>query len=246
MTAAEPRAEYDAPFIMGSTWRIHDPARPHPRQVEPGTTGTPEHAGMPPEDAIVLLDGRNLSGWVHVETGQPAQWRLDPRGFVEVAPGTGDIQTKAEIGDCQLHVEWAARPEAEGERTRSNSGVFMMGRYEIQVLDCYKWPSSNADQTTAGIYGQYPPLVNACRRPGEWQTFDLVWIAPRFDGEKLVSPAYLTLFFNGVLVHHHQQVNGPTGHFLVAPYEPHPPVGPVRLQDHGHPVRFRSIWCRPL
>ncbi len=236
----------DAPYIAGQPWRIHDPRRPHPRVVEPGTPSTHEEPGAPPEDAVVLLDGRDLSGWVHVETGAPARWRVDPRGFVEIAPGTGDIQTVAERGDCQVHVEWCARPETEGERTRSNSGVFMMGRYEIQILDCYHWPSSNADQTTAGIYGQHLPLVNACRRPGAWQTYDIIWTAPRFEDGRLVSPAHLTLLFNGVVVHNHQQVNGPTGHMLVAPYESHPPAGPLRLQDHGHPVRFRTIWYRPL
>jgi hypothetical protein len=165
---------------------------------------------------------------------------------VESGAGTGDIQTEMTLGDCQLHVEWCARPESEGERTRSNSGVFMMGIYEIQILDCYHWQSANADQTTGGIYGQYPPLTNACRPPGEWQTFDIAWTAPRFEAGGRVTPAFLTLFFNGVLVHNHQKVNGPTGHYLAAPYALHPPVGPLRLQDHGHPVRYRNIWFRAL
>ena len=246
MPVTQPNPEQSAPLIIGSKWRVHDPSRPHPRFVEPGSFATQEQAAAPPDDAIVLLDGRDLSGWVAVEGGGPAAWRIDPRGFVEVVPGTGDIQTTVELGDCQLHVEWSGVPESEGELTRTNSGVFMMGVYEIQVLDTYGWPSANADQTTGGIYGQYPPLVNACRAPGQWQTFDLIWTGPRFDGDRLVSPAYLTLLFNGIVVHNHQQVNGPTGHYLAEPYVPHPPKAPLRLQEHGHPVRYRSIWYRPI
>jgi len=121
----------------------------------------------------------------------------------------------------------------------------MMGRYEIQVLDCFQNPTY-ADGTTAALYGEYPPLVNASRKPGEWQTYDIVWIAPRFDGEKLVSPAYATIFHNGVLVHHHRELTGPTTHRKVLAYAAHPTTGPLRLQDHSNPVRFRNIWYRPL
>jgi hypothetical protein len=128
---------------------------------------------------------------------------------------------------------------------RGNSGVFLMNRYEIQVLDGYDNPSY-ADGMTAAIYSQFPPLVNACRPPGEWQTYDVVWIAPRFDGDKLVSPALCTVLFNGVVVQYHRQLHGPTTHKTWRDYEPHPPAGPLKLQDHGNPVRFRNIWYRPL
>jgi len=243
---AETRPGYtDTPILPGQRWRVHDVDRPHPRPVWPGWPSTQERAGEPPSDAIVLFDGSSFDGWESVRGG-PVPWRLVEGGAMEVAARTGDIRTRAEFGDCQLHLEWRAAENPQGEsQGRSNSGVFLMGRYEIQVLDCYQNPTY-ADGTTAAIYGQFPPLVNACRRPGEWQTYDLIWIAPRFDGERLVSPAYLTLFHNGVVVHYHTALIGPTSHRKVLPYEPHPPVGPLRLQDHGDPVRFRNIWYRPL
>jgi hypothetical protein len=234
----------DTPFLPGQPWRVHDRNRPQPRVVTPGTESTQEQPGRPPSDAIVLFDGSSLAGWVHTD-GRPASWKVE-NGYTEVVPRSGNIQTTVHFGDCQLHLEWMASADVRGEsQGRSNSGVFLMGRYEIQVLDCYQNPTY-ADGTTAAIYGQFPPLVNACRRPGEWQTYDLVWIAPRFDGERLLSPAFLTLFHNGVLVHYHRALIGPTAHRRVIPYTPHPPIGPLMLQDHGDPVRFRNIWYRPL
>ena len=165
---------------------------------------------------------------------------------MEVVPGTGNIQTKEAFGDCQLHVEFAAPAAVKGDsQGRGNSGVFLMGRYEIQVLDCYDNPTY-PDGTTAGIYGQYPPLVNACRKPGEWQTYDIIWEGPRFDGETLVRPARVTVIQNGVVVHHAQELQGPTEHRKLATYVPHPEAGPLMLQDHGDLVRFRNIWYRPL
>jgi hypothetical protein len=166
---------------------------------------------------------------------------------MEVKPGTGDIRTKEHFGDCQFHIEWAAPSEVKGDsQGRGNSGVFLMGRFEIQVLDCYDnltYPDGN----TAAIYGQYPPLVNACRKPGEWQTYDIFFEAPRFDGDKLVSPAYVTVVHNGILVHHRQEIMGPTGHRNVSSYSaPLPSEGPLSLQDHGDLVRYRNIWVRPL
>jgi len=127
---------------------------------------------------------------------------------------------------------------------RGNSGVFLMGRYEIQVLDCYNNPTY-ADGTTGAIYGQYPPLVNACRMPGAWQTYDILWTAPRFEGDRLVTPAYVTVLHNGVVLHNHRALLGATGHRNTPPYTPHGD-GPIRLQDHGDLVRFRNIWVRPL
>lgn len=234
----------DTPLIPGSTYRVHDSRRPRPRVVTPGTESTPGTPGRPPSDAIVLFDGTSLAGWVG-RNGGPAAWKVE-HGYMEVAAKTGNIQTVQHFGDCQLHLEWAAPVEVVGDsQGRGNSGVFLMGLYEIQVLDCYDNPTY-ADGSTAAIYGEYPPLVNACRRPGEWQSYDIIWTGPRFDGDRLVSPAVLTLLHNGVLVHHAQPLTGPTTHRKVLPWEAHPPAGPLMLQDHSNPVRFRNIWYRPL
>lgn len=234
----------DTPLIPGLSYKVHDSRRPQPRVVAPGTASTQETPGQPPSDARVLFSGSELSGWVGAD-GAPARWKVEG-GVLEVVPGTGDIWTSEQLGDCQLHVEWAAPALVKGSsQGRGNSGVFLMGRYEIQVLDCYDNPTY-ADGTTAAIYGEYPPLVNACRKPGEWQTYDIMWTAPRFAGDKLVDPAYVTMLHNGVLVHHHRAVTGPTTHRNVLPYTPHPPSAPLRLQDHGDLVRYRNIWYRPL
>jgi 3-keto-disaccharide hydrolase len=228
----------DTPLIPGQKWKVHDDTRPQPRVVTPGT------AGSPPSDAVVLFDGTDLSGWECTKGGDAA-WTVE-NGYMEVAPKSGSIRTKAEFGDCQLHVELAAPEEVIGDsQGRGNSGVFMMGIYEIQVLDCYDNPTY-ADGTSAGIYGQFPPLVNACRKPGEWQTYDIVWVGPKFDGDKLVSPARATIFQNGLLIHHDVVLTGPTTHRAVLEYEPQPATGPLELQDHGDKVRFRNIWYRPL
>jgi hypothetical protein len=235
---AGPLGYDDTPLIPGQPWKVHDSTRPQPRVVTPGT------AGSPPSDAVVLFDGTDLSGW-ECKRGGDAGWKVE-HGYMEVVPKSGNIVSKEQFGDCQLHVEWAAPEEVVGDsQGRGNSGVFLMGLYEIQVLDCYENPTY-ADGLTAGIYGQFPPLVNACRKPGEWQTYDIVWVGPQFDGDKLLSPARLTVFQNGVLVHHDTVLTGPTTHRAVQPYEPHPPEGPLELQDHGDMVRFRNIWYRPL
>ncbi len=229
----------DTPFLPHAPYRVHDGDRPAPRVV-----GTGEWIGQPPSDAVMLFDGSDLSGWLN-KHGEPAQWKVE-HGYMEVVAGTGDIHTRAEFGDCQLHLEWASPWEVHGDsQGRGNSGVFLMGRYEIQVLDCYENPTY-ADGTTGAIYGQYPPLVNACRRPGEWQSYDIIWEAPRFEGEQLVRPAYVTVLLNGIVLHHRAELIGATGHKNVGQYAPHPPVGPLKLQDHGNPVRFKNIWYRPL
>ena len=231
----------DTPMIPGSKWRVHDSKRPQPRVVAPAAQATPF---APPSDAVVLFDGANLSKWESMDNG-PAPWMVQD-GYMEVVPKSGGIRTKETFGDCQLHIEWAAPKVIEGEsQGRGNSGVFLMERYEIQVLDCFNNPTY-ADGSTAGIYGEYPPLVNACRKPGEWHTYDIVWIAPRFEGADLASPARVTVFHNGIVVHHDQALFGPTTHRAVLPYEAHPPEGHLMLQDHTNPVRFRNIWYRPL
>ncbi len=230
----------DTPVLPNSPYKVHDGARPQPRVVQPG-----DALGQPPADAVVLFDGTDLSGWVSAKDGSPAQWRVE-NGYMEVVAKTGDIQTREEFGDCQLHLEWAPPTEVIGDsQGRGNSGVFLMGRYEIQVLDCYDNPTY-ADGTTGAIYAQCPPLVNACRRPGEWNTYDIIWEAPRFEGEQVVRPAYVTVLLNGLVLHHRQELIGATTHRKVGEYTPHPPTGPLRLQDHGNPVRFRNIWYRPL
>jgi len=233
----------DTPMLPGSQWRVHDARRPQPPVVTPGTASTPQQAGRPPSDAVVLFDGTNLSGWTGRE-GE-AKWKVE-NGYMEVTR-TGDIETREHFGDCQLHLEFATPAEVKGDsQGRGNSGVFLMGRYEIQVLDGYD-NLTYADGITSAIYGQYPPLVNACRPPGEWQSYDISFVAPRWDGDRLVSPAYITVVHNGVLVHHHQAAMGPTGHKNLSSYDrPHPAEGPLKLQDHGNPVRFRNIWMRRL
>ena len=234
----------DTPIIPGTRFRVHDRTRPQPRIVHPGTASTQEHPGGPPSDAVRLFDGADLSRWVSV-TGGEASWRVE-QGYLEVIPGTGDIQTRDHLGDCQLHLEWAAPVMVHGEgQHRGNSGVWLMGRYEIQILDGYENPTY-ADGTTAAIYGQYPPLVNACRPPGAWQCYDIIWRAPRFAGDQLVQPASATVLHNGLVVHDHTALFGPTQHRQVASYRPHPPTAPLRLQDHGDAVRYRHIWYRPL
>lgn len=234
----------DTPLIPGSAYRVHDAARPQPAVVTPGPGGAVGQPAPPPSDAVILFDGTDLSGWYGKKKGE-AKWAVRD-GYMEVVPKTGNIETKTEFGDCQLHLEFAAPEKVEGDsQGRGNSGVFLMGKYEIQVLDCYDNPTY-ADGTTGAIYGQCPPLANACRKPGQWQVYDIVWIAPGFDGDKLLAPAVVTVFLNGVLLHHCKELQGPTQHKKTTSYKPHPPVGPLALQDHNNPVRFRNIWYRPL
>ena len=234
----------DTPLIPGTRFRVHDDTRPQARLVSPGTVSTQEQPGEPPSDAIRLFGGSDLSHWVSVHGGE-APWKVE-HGYMEIIPGRGAIRTRASFGDCQLHLEWAVPVDVTGAgQERGNSGVVLMALYEIQVLDGYENPTY-PDGTTAAIYGQYPPLVNACRRPGEWQSYDILWTAPRFNGDQFVSPAYVTVLHNGIVVHNHTALLGPTQHRRVAAYRPHPPTGPLQLQDHGAPVRYRNIWYRPL
>lgn len=230
----------DTPIIPGQKWRVHDSTRPQPTIVTPGDSAT----NSAPSDAVVLFDGKNLDNWENLES-KPAGWKVE-NNHMEVVPGTGNIRTKQGLGDCQLHLEWAAPQVVEGDgQERGNSGVFLMSVYEIQVLDGHQNPTY-ADGQVGAIYGEFPPSVNASRPAGQWHTYDIVWKGPRFEGKKLIRPAYVTLFFNGVLIHHNQELIGPTGHKCVLPYEPHETKAPLMLQDHRDLVRFRNIWYRPL
>jgi hypothetical protein len=240
--AAELPGYTDTPLIPGTKWHVHDPNRPRPPVVTPGSSSTPEQPGKPPSDAVVLFDGTNLTQWTG--NGGEAKWKVE-NGYAEVN-GTGDLSTRESFGDCQLHLEWCEPSPGNGHsQERGNSGLFFMQRYELQILDCFQ-NITYPDGQTGSLYGQYPPLVNACRKPGEWQSYDVVFEAPRFEGEKLAKPARMTVFQNGVLVQNAQELLGGTQHRAVATYAAHPDKLPIKLQDHGNPVRFRNIWVRPL
>lgn len=240
LTQEAPRIGYDdTPIIPGQKWRVHDGTRPRPRVVTPSDV-----PGGPPSDAVVLFDGKDLSNWTNAK-GEPAGWKVE-NGYMEVVPKTGEIRTTQEFGDIQFHVEFRTPLPTKGSsQARGNSGFFFFGKYELQILDSFENPTYPDGQAGA-MYGQWPPLVNAAREPGEWQAYDGVFIAPRFKDGTLESPAYLTVFHNGVLLHNKQAYLGPTAHKQVGTYAPHGPAGKIHLQDHGDPQRFRNIWVRPL
>ena len=200
--------------------------------------------GQPPSDAIVLFDGRDLSAWT-ARDGTPAPWRAAD-GALVVEPGTGDLLSREKFCDVQLHLEWMV-PEPDPTTTgqqRSNSGVFLQDRYEVQVLDSYQNPTYVNGQAAA-VYKQAPPLVNAMRPPTQWQTYDIIFTAPTFEGEQVVTPALVTVLHNGVLVQNHTELQGPTLFIGKPSYKAHG-CAPIRLQDHRNPVYFRNIWVRPL
>ena len=229
--------------IPGSPWRIHDAARPHPRVVTPGAG-----PGAPPSDAIILFDGKDLSKWIQMKNGQPvdATWPVRD-GYFETGAGSGSMLTKEKFGDVQLHVEWATPSPGRGaSQDRGNSGIVFMGRYEVQVLDSYE-NVTYADGQAGAIYGEYPPLVNVARKPGEWQTYDIIFEAPQLNGATAVKPAYISVIWNGVLVQHRRALNGPTSPTrTVHTYVAHDPELPLTLQDHAHPVHYRNVWIRRL
>jgi hypothetical protein len=226
----------DTPMLPGLPYHVHDPARPRPAVVTPAM-----RVGDAPSDATVLFDGTSLSAWVPSRQA----WKVE-NGYMEVAPNSGDLRTKETFADVQLHVEWAAPAQVRGDsQNRGNSGIFLQGRYEVQVLDSFDNPTYPDGQAGA-LYGQWPPLVNAVRKPGEWQSYDIVFEAPRFVGNTLTTPAHLTVFLNGVLLHHRKPLMGPTVHRALANYTPQPAEGAIVLQDHQQPVRYRNIWIRRL
>ncbi len=227
-------------------WLDHDRNRPQPPAITPGTTSTQDQAGKAPSDAVVLFDGADLSQWAGLD-GSPTQW-IVKNGYMECVRGSGYIRTRQNFGDCQLHVEWATPIPAEGTgQGRGNSGVFLgLDRYEIQVLDSFG-NTTYADGSAGSIYGQYPPQVNASLAPGKWQSYDIIYTAPRFAPDsKLQAPARLTVFHNGVLIQNNVALTGPTSWLERAPYQVHPEKQPISLQDHGNPVRYRNIWAREL
>jgi Domain of Unknown Function (DUF1080) len=235
----------DTPVILGSKWKVHDIDRPRPEVVTPGAK-----PGAPPSDAIIIFDGKSTDALVgrDKKTGEitPCPWTIENG---ELVVSGGDSLTKQEFGSCQFHIEWMSAPDTKGNsQKKGNAGVFFMDRYECQMLDCYDNPTY-ADGMTGAIYGQTPPLVNAVRKPGEWQVYDIIFTAPKLDGTKVVEPAYVTTFVNGVCVQVHTAIMGPTKHKAVTSYEGEfPAKGPIRLQDHKNepPVRMRNIWIRPL
>lgn len=233
----------DTPRHPDGKWRVHDSTRPVPRVVAPGTASTPERAGQPPADAIVLIGaGADLSKW-RMKSGGAPTWKME-NGVLE--SGKEYLQTRDEFSDFQLHVEFATPKVVKGDgQGRGNSGVFLLGRFEVQVLDSFQ-SRTYPDGQAAAMYGQFPPLVNASRAPGEWQAYDIVFTAPRFTDGKLAKPAVVTVFHNGVVVHNATAYLGPTAHKLVGEYTPQSAKGPIELQDHGNPVHFRNIWIRPL
>ena len=231
----------DTPMQPNGKWHIHDGKRPQPDIVTPnGPVTTP-----PPTDAIVLLGpGADLGKWQMQEGGGAVTWAMSD-GVLQT--GKGMIQTKqTDFTDFQLHVEFATPSEVKGDgQGRGNSGVYLLGLFEIQVLDSYKNPTYPDGQASA-MYGQFPPLVNASLPPGQWQSYDIAFRAPRFKGETLETPATVTVLHNGVVVHANDAFWGPTAHKKIDPYTPASAKGPIALQDHGNPVRYRNIWIRPL
>lgn len=238
----------DTPIIPGTNWHVHDGERPQPRVVKPAETFS--HQAPAPSDATVLFDGKDLSAW-QTTAGDPTPWPvLD--GFFQ--SGQGLIRTREKFGDFQLHLEFATPTPAKGNgQARGNSGLMINGMYEVQILDCFE-NLTYPDGQCGAIYGQTPPLVNACKPPGEWQTYDVIFESPRWDEQgKLTKNANVTVIHNGLVLHHRREFLGCTDgiggvpHTSLAKYgDPHPPEVFIDLQDHGNPVRFRNVWIREL
>jgi hypothetical protein len=224
----------DTPVLPWCSWRVHDADRPAPPRVNPG----PAQPSAPaPGDAVVLFDGKDLSAWEFADSK-----------IVDgcIVAGDGPLKSKREFGDCQIHVEWMGPAHFDGPwYNRGNNGVLMMGLYEIQIFDSYN-EKIYPDGQTASIYGQTPPLVNASRPPGEWQTFDIVFFVPKFDGEKLVRAPRVTIFHNGLLVQHNEEIHGEVAHRQIPEFKKKTDKGPLAFGGHGCPVQFRNIWVRPL
>jgi len=243
LTAPQDKPGYkDTPMLPGGQWHVHDSDRPAPTVVAPAA-----NPGGAPSDAIVLFDGRSMDAW----RGERAPWKV-ANGVMTVpsraeSGGENNLVSKQSFGDVQLHLEFRSpSPPTKSSQDRGNSGIWFMQRYEVQILDGYQNPTY-ADGTVGAVYGWKPPLVNAARRPGEWQTYDIIFERPRFAADgKLLRPAYVTAFLNGILVQNHQAMLGTTIWRQVARYQAHADAAPLQLQDHDSPVSFRNIWVRPL
>lgn len=225
----------DTPKLPWCQWLVHDPDRPNPRRVDPGKAAPPTPV---PADALVLFDGKDASQWESL-----GDWQVQDGCLIA---GDSHFATKKRFGDMQLHLEFMGPANFEGPwYNRGNNGVLLMGLYEIQIFDSFN-EKIYPDGACGAIYGQTPPYVNATRPPGEWQSYDIAFIAPKFDGDKLLSPARVTVFHNGVLILLNEEIHGTTGHRIVPEYNPKLSEGPLALGGHGCPVRFRNIWVRRL
>jgi hypothetical protein len=230
----------DTPIIPGTKWHVHDPDRPAPVVVTPGKT-----AADAPSDAVVIFDGKSVDGLVG-KGGEPCPWKIENG---ELVVSGGDVWTKQAFASCQVHLEWKSWPAQKGNsQKKGNAGVFLMDRYESQILDCYNNPTY-ADGMVGAVYGQTPALANPSRQPGEWQVYDIIFTAPKLENGKVVAPAAITSIVNGVCTQNHTAIMGPTHHKQTTSYEGEFPVtAPIRLQDHKNdpPLRLRNIWVRPL
>ena len=249
VAGARPAAGQAAP--VPSRWKSNEINRPRPPEIAPPAQPLPVAA---PSDAVVLFDGRGLSQWELVRGG-PADWKVE-NGYMEIVngpgvinlklPGTGSIRTKESFGDIQLHVEWASPNPPRGvAQDRGNSGVYLMGRYEVQVLDSYQRTDTYADGQAGAIYGQYPPLANPTRPPGEWQAYDIMFRAPRYasDGALTEAPR-VTVILNGIVVQNNEVIRDRA---RISPGAAAVPMqGPIQLQEHHHPVRYRNVWVRRI
>jgi hypothetical protein len=241
--ADQPKFGYtDTPLVPGTKWHVHDGDRPQPRIITPGKQFSQKADA--PSDAVVLFDGTDLSKW-QSDKGGEAKWKVE-NGYMETTK-SGKIRTKGEFGDFQMHIEWATPEKIEGTgQGRGNNGVNIYGEYEIQILDSFN-NKTYPDGQAAALYGQSPPLANASRGPGEWQTYDIVFEGPRWDDRgELIRKASVTVLHNGVIVHNKKELLGRIAHRAIPPYKQHPPHGFIELYEHGNPVRFRNIWIRPL
>ena len=237
--AQEDRPGYtDTPLIPGSQWRVHDKARPQPGKVTPGQGDLLQ---QPPSDAIILFDGSSLDRWSGADEAKKREGITNGAFNIIV---TGQLTTLEEFGDCQLHIEWMTSEEKQDRMNWGNSGVFLLGCIEVQILESHD-SFIYADGNAGAIYGQHPPLVNPARRPGQWQSFDIIFTAPKIENGKQVRPACLTVFYNGVLVQNHSEALGKSTHREV-PIPLDVEKGPIMLQDHGSTVLFRNIWIRRL
>jgi hypothetical protein len=250
MMAQNPQKKELVQYVETDTgrWMVHDEDRPAPPVITPGICGAQAAPVKAPSDAIVLFDGTDLANWVNAK-GEPTKWIVRD-GYMESVKGAGDVKTRQQFGSCQLHVEFATPSVVTGSgQGRGNSGVFLQGIYEIQVLDSYE-NKTYPDGQCGALYGRAVPLVNACCKPGQWQMYDVIYGRPLFDqAGKVIRKAMFTVFHNGVLIHDHVELTGGTvwvSAHAVTEYAPHADKGPIMLQDHSNPVRYRNIWIREL